>query len=253
MSGHSKWHSIKHKKAKEDAKRGNLFGKLSRSIIISIKEGGGVADSKDNINLANAIAKAKEYNMPQANIDRAIKRGTGEIEGESYESMVYEGYGPEGIAIIVEALTENKNRTASDVRNTFSKYNGNLGESGSVNWQFERKGIVLVDRTSVEDEEEFMLMAIDAGAEDIQEDGDIFEIKVDPPDFIKVKEELVNNKVNITSSEIGLIPKSTVKLSEDDGKKVLRLVSALEEHDDVQSVHSNLEITDELLKVIDEG
>ena len=191
--------------------------------------------------------------MPQANIDRAVKRGTGEIEGESYESMVYEGYGPGGIAIIVEALTENKNRTASDVRNTFSKYNGNLGESGSVNWQFERKGMILVDRNTVEDEEEFMLMAIDAGAEDIQEDGDIFEIKVDPPDFIKIKDEFVNNKINISSSEVGLIPKSTVKLSEDDGKKVLRLVSALEEHDDIQNVHSNLEITDELLKVIDEG
>jgi YebC/PmpR family DNA-binding regulatory protein len=191
--------------------------------------------------------------MPQANIERAVKRGTGEIEGESYESMVYEGYGPGGIAIIVEALTENKNRTASDVRNTFSKYNGNLGESGSVNWQFERKGMILVDRNTVEDEEEFMLMAIDAGAEDIQEDGDIFEIKVDPPDFIKIKDEFVNNKINISSSEVGLIPKSTVKLSEDDGKKVLRLVSALEEQDDIQNVHSNLEITDELLKVIDEG
>lgn len=253
MSGHSKWHSIKHKKAKEDAKRGNLFGKLSRSIIIAIKDGGGVSDPKDNITLANALAKAKEYNMPQANIERAVKRGTGEIEGESYESMVYEGYGPGGIAIIVEALTENKNRTASDVRNTFSKYNGNLGESGSVNWQFERKGMILVDRNTVEDEEEFMLMAIDAGAEDIQEDGDIFEIKVDPPDFIKIKDEFVNNKINISSSEVGLIPKSTAKLSEDDGKKVLRLVSALEEQDDVQNVHSNLEITDELLKVIDEG
>jgi len=253
MSGHSKWHSIKHKKAKEDAKRGNLFGKLSRSIIIEINEGGGVFDPKDNITLANAIAKAKEYNMPQANIERAVKRGTGEIEGESYESMLYEGYGPGGIAIIVEALTENRNRTASDVRNTFSKYNGNLGESGSVNWQFERKGMIFVDRTSVGDEEEFMLMAIDAGAEDIQEDGDIFEIKVDPVDFIKVKEEIVSSNVNITSSEIGLIPKSRVKLSADDGKKVLRLVSALDEHDDVQNVQSNLEITDELLKVIDEG
>jgi YebC/PmpR family DNA-binding regulatory protein len=253
MSGHSKWHSIKHKKAKEDAKRGNIFGKLSRSIIISIKEGGGVSDPKDNITLANAIAKAKEYNMPQANIDRAVKRGTGEIEGVSYESMVYEGYGPGGIAIIVEALTENKNRTASDVRNTFSKYNGNLGESGSVNWQFERKGIILVDRSSIEDEEEFMLRVIDTGAEDIQEDGNILEIKVDPLDFIKVKEELVNNKINITSSEIGLIPKTTIKLSVDDGKKVLKLVSALEEHDDIQNVHSNLEITDELLRIIDEG
>lgn len=253
MSGHSKWHSIKHKKAKEDAKRGNLFGKLSKSIIIAIKEGGGVSDAKDNINLANAIAKAKEYNMPQSNIERAIKRGTGGAEGENYESIVYEGYGPGGIAIIIEALTENRNRTASDIRNVFGKYNGNLGESGSVNWQFERKGIILVGRDSVKDEEEFMLMVIDAGAEDIQEDGNFFEVKVEPADFIKVKEELSGHDINIESSEVGLIPKSTVKLSRDEGKKALKLISALEEPDDVQNVHSNLEITDELLEDIDEG
>ena len=188
MSGHSKWHSIKHKKAKEDAKRGNMFGKLSRSIIVAIKDGGGVSDPKDNITLANAIAKAKEYNMPQANIDRAIKRGTGEIEGENYESIVYEGYGPGGIAIIVEALTENRNRTASDVRNTFSKHGGNLGETGSVSWQFERKGIIIIEKSAVKDEEEFMLEAIDHGAEDIEEADDVFEVKVAPEDFLKVKE-----------------------------------------------------------------
>ena len=253
MSGHSKWHSIKHKKAKEDAKRGNLFGKLSKSIIIAIKEGGGVSDPKDNINLANAVAKAKEYNMPQSNIERAIQKGAGGAEGENYESIVYEGYGPGGIAIIIEALTENRNRTASDIRNIFGKYNGNLGESGSVNWQFERKGIILVARDSVKDEEEFMLMMIDAGAEDIQEDGDFFEVKVEPSDFIKVKEELSGHNINIESSEVGLIPKSTLKLSRDEGKKALKLVSALEEPDDVQNVHSNLEITYELLEDIDEG
>jgi YebC/PmpR family DNA-binding regulatory protein len=253
MSGHSKWHSIKHKKAKEDAKRGNLFGKLSKSIIVAIKDGGGVSDPKDNITLANAIAKAKEYNMPQNNIDRAIKRGTGEIGGESYESIVYEGYGPGGIAIIVEALTENRNRTASDVRNTFAKYGGNLGESGSVSWQFERKGLLVVERSAVKDEEEFMLEAIDFGAEDIEEADDVFEVKVEPGDFIKVKESFESNNISVKTSEIGLIPKSTVELSVDDGKRAMRLINALEEHDDIQNVHSNIELSQEILDAVDEG
>jgi len=253
MSGHSKWHSIKHKKAKEDAKRGNLFGKLSRSIIIAIKEGGGVADPKDNINLANAIAKAKEYNMPQNNIERAVKKGAGEIDGGTFESIVYEGYGTGGIAIIVETFTENKNRTASDVRNAFSKHNGNLGESGSVAWQFERKGLIIIDKSSIDDEEEFMLQAIDLGADDIEEDDDVFEIKIEPADYIKVKEGLEKNNINIRTSEVGLLPKSTLALSIDDSKKALKLIGALEEQDDVQNVHSNLEITEELLNKIDEG
>ncbi|MCD4670719.1 MAG: YebC/PmpR family DNA-binding transcriptional regulator [Actinomycetia bacterium] len=253
MSGHSKWHSIKHKKAKEDAKRGNLFGKLSRSIIIAIKDGGGVADPRDNIALANTIAKAKEYNMPQTNIERAIKKGAGEIDGGTFESIMYEGYGIGGIAIIVETFTENRNRTASDVRNAFGKHNGNLGESGSVAWQFERKGLIIIDRSSIDDEEEFMLQVIDSGAEDIEEDDDVFEIKVEPADFIKVKESLEKKNISIKASEVGLMPKSTVELSIDDSKKALKLVSALEEQDDVQNVHSNLEITDELLNKIDEG
>jgi len=253
MSGHSKWHSIKHKKAKEDAKRGNLFGKLSRSIIVAIKDGGGVSDPKDNITLANAIAKAKEYNMPQANIERAIKKGTGEIEGESYESIVYEGYGPGGIAIIVEALTENRNRTASDVRNIFAKHNGNLGETGSVSWQFERKGTIIVEKSAAGDEEEFMLKAIDYGAEDIEEDDGVYELKVDPADFLKVKESLKADKINIKSSEIGLIPKSTLKASVNDGKKNIKLINDLEDHDDIQNVHSNIELSQEILDAVDEG
>ena len=187
----------------------------------------------------------------QVNIDRAIKRGTGEIEGGNYESIMYEGYGPGGTAIIVEALTENRNRTASDVRNSFGKHNGNLGESGSVNWQFERKGLIIIDRSSIDDEETFMLQVIDSGAEDIEEEDDIFEIKVEPSDFIKVRDSLEKNNIVIKSSEIGLIPKSTIGLSIDDSKKVLKLLSALEEEDDVQNVHSNLEITEELLNEIE--
>ncbi len=249
MSGHSKWHSIKHKKAKEDAKRGNMFGKLSRNIIVAVKEGGG-GDPKDNIALANAIAKAKEYNMPQGNIDRAIKRGTGEIEGENYESIMYEGYGPGGIAIIIEVMTENRNRTASDIRNILGRYNGTLGESGSVSWQFERKGIIIVERSEIKNEEEFMLSIIDNGAEDIDEDDDVYEIKTPPVEFIKVKEALDKNKIKIKSSELGLIPKSTIKLSKEDSAKTLKLINALDEHDDVQNVNSNLEISDEMLSEV---
>ncbi len=249
MSGHSKWHSIKHKKAKEDAKRGNIFGKLSRNIIVAVREGGG-SDPKDNINLANAIAKAKEYNMPQSNIERAVKKGTGEIEGENYESILYEGYGPGGIAIIVEVMTENRNRTASDIRNILSRYNGTLGESGSVSWQFESKGIIVVERSEVKNEEEFMLKMIDSGAEDINEDEDEYEIKVSPADFIKVKQILEDKNIKIKSSEIGLIPKSTVNLSKEDSRKALKLLDVLDEHDDVQNVNSNLEISSEILSEI---
>ena len=249
MSGHSKWHSIKHKKAKEDAKRGNIFGKLSKSIIVSVKEGGG-SDPKDNITLANAIAKAKEFNMPQNNIERAIKKGTGEIDGENYENILYEGYGPGGIAIIVEVMTENRNRTASDIRNIFSRFNGSLGESGSVSWQFERRGMIIIDGSDVSDEDEFMLGIIDAGAEDISEDDDVYEVKTLPNEFIKVKEAIERSNIKIKSSELGLIPKSTVKLSKEDGAKALKLINALDEHDDVQNVNSNLEISDEILSDI---
>ena len=249
MSGHSKWHSIKHKKAKEDAKRGNIFGKISRNIIVAVREGGG-SDPRDNMALANAIAKAKEFNMPQNNIERAIKKGTGEIEGENYETIMYEGYGPGGIAIIIEVMTENRNRTASDIRNILNKYNGTLGESGSVSWQFERKGIIIVEKTEIKDEEEFMLNVIDIGAEDIDEDYDVYEIKVSPVEFIKVKEALEKNNIKIKSSELGFIPKSTIKLSKEESVKVLKLINALDEHGDVQNVDSNLEISDEILSEI---
>jgi YebC/PmpR family DNA-binding regulatory protein len=249
MSGHSKWHSIKHKKAKEDAKRGNIFGKLSRNIIVAVREGGG-SDPKDNIALANAIAKAKEFNMPQSNIERAIKRGTGEIEGENYESILYEGYGPGGIAIIIEVMTENRNRSTSDIRNILNRYNGTLGESGSVNWQFETKGIIVVDKSEVKNGEEFMLDMIDSGAEDIDEDEEVYEIKVSPDNFMKIKQAIEKEGIKIKSGEIGLIPKTTVKLSKEDGIKALKLINALDEHDDVQNVNSNLEISDEILSEV---
>ncbi|MBC7333225.1 MAG: YebC/PmpR family DNA-binding transcriptional regulator [Actinobacteria bacterium] len=249
MSGHSKWHSIKHKKAKEDAKKGNIFGKLSRSITVAVREGGS-PDPENNIALANAIAKAKEYNMPQENIERAIKRGTGEIEGAKFERVIYEGYGPGGIAIMVEAMTDNKNRTSADIRNIFNRNNGSLGEVGCVGWLFERKGVILVDKTEVQDEEEFMLKIIDAGAEDIEEETEFYEIKVLPADLMSVKANLEKNNIKVKSSEIAYVPKSTIKLSREDAEKAMRLINLLDEHDDVQNVYSNLEITDEILSKI---
>ena len=247
MSGHSKWHSIKHKKAKEDAKKGNIFGKLSKSITIAAREGGS-GDPENNFMLANAIAKAKEYNMPMENIEKAIKRGTGEIEGERFETIMYEGYGPGGTAIMVEVMTENKNRTAADIRNLFSKNNGNLGETGCVSWLFERKGLILVEKENVKDEEAFMLDVIDLGAEDIEEDSGIYEIKTNIPEFVKVKKSLEEKNIKIKSAEITYIPKSTLEVSKKDGEKVLKLINLLDDHDDVQNVYSNLEITEEILQ-----
>jgi YebC/PmpR family DNA-binding regulatory protein len=249
MSGHSKWHSIKHKKAKEDAKRGNVFGKLSRSITVAAREGGS-GDPDNNIGLANAIAKAKEYNMPGDNIDKAIKRGTGEIEGIKYETIMYEAYGAGGTAIMVEVMTENRNRTAADIRNIFSKSGGNLGESGSVGWLFERKGMILVEKKDITDEETFMLDVIDSGAEDIEEDDGIFEISVLPQNLMKVKRNLEDKKIPIKASEVTYIPKTTVTVSKKDAEKVLRLINTLDDHDDVQNVYSNVEISDEILQEV---
>ncbi len=246
MSGHSKWHSIKHKKAKEDAKRGKMFGKLSRMITVAAREGGS-GDPKDNIALANVLSKAKEYNMPQDNIERAIKKGTGELEGADYETVVYEGYGPGGTAILVEVLTENKNRTAADIRNLFNKNNGNLGESGSVSWQFERKGVIIVSKSEMADDEELMLDIIDAGADDIEEEDDDWIIKTEPQEFMNVKDYLQKKDIRLKSSELGMIPKSTIGLSRDEASKALKLINALDDHDDVQNVTTNLEIPDEIL------
>jgi YebC/PmpR family DNA-binding regulatory protein len=249
MSGHSKWHSIKHKKAKEDAKRGNMFGKLSRNITVAAREGNS-GDPDNNITLANAIAKAKEFNMPADNIDRAIKRGTGEIEGAKYERIIYEGYGPGGIAIMVEAMTENKNRTAADIRNIFSKYGGNLGESGCVNWMFERKGLILIDKDNIGDGEEFMLEVIDLGAEDIQEQDNFFEVTTKPDDFMGVIKGLDSMDIKVRSSEVVFSPSSTVEPDSKDAAKTMKLIDILDDHDDVQSVNTNLEITDEMLSGI---
>lgn len=247
MSGHSKWHSIKHKKAKEDAKRGNIFGKLSRLISVAAREGGS-GDPNNNNGLANAIAKAKEYNLPQDNIERAIKKGTGEMAGIKFEHMTYEGYGPGGIAVMVDITTENKNRTAADIRSIFSRSNGSLGELGCVAWMFERKAVITVDKESVKDYDDFMLKSIDSGAEDIEETDESYEIKVEPAQLNEVKNNLANNGIIVKFIDILLIPKSTIKLSKNETVKALKIINALDDYDDVENVYTNLEIEDEMLE-----
>jgi YebC/PmpR family DNA-binding regulatory protein len=248
MSGHSKWSTIKHKKGAEDKKRGKLFTKLSRAIIVAAKEGGPDPDS--NATLANAIAKARSYSMPKDNIERAITRATGAGEGsDAYEAIVYEGYGPEGVAIIVEALTDNRNRTAADVRSIFGKHNSSLGTPGSVAWQFERKGVILIGGEGV-DEDDIVLGAADAGAEDASLDGDTWQVTTDASELAAVRDSLEAAGFEITSAELTLVPKNTVALEEDGARKLLKLIDALEENDDVQDVYANFDIPDAVLESV---
>jgi YebC/PmpR family DNA-binding regulatory protein len=250
MSGHSKWAGIKHKKALVDAKRGNLFGKLARAITVAAREGGG--DPDHNAALAQAVLKAKDANMPHDNIDRAIKKGTGAgSEAESYHHLTYEGYGPNGVAIYVTALSDNKNRTAADIRYIFDRVGGKLGTDGSVSWMFERKGVIFVDAAE-RDEEEVMMAAIEAGAEDVLAEGDMFEIRCDAGDFMVVRSNLDEAGIGFTSAELTMIPKNTVALNESDAKKTLRLLDALEENDDVQEVFANFDIPDEVMQALAE-
>jgi YebC/PmpR family DNA-binding regulatory protein len=248
MSGHSKWSTIKHKKGAEDKKRGKLFTKLSRAIIVAAKEGGPDPDS--NATLANAIAKARSYSMPKDNIERAITRATGAGEGsDAYEAIVYEGYGPEGVAIIVEALTDNRNRTAADVRSIFGKHNSSLGTPGSVAWQFERKGVILIGGEGV-DEDDIVLGAADAGAEDASLDGDTWQVTTDASQLAAARDSLEAAGFEITSAELTLVPKNTVALEEDGARKLLKLIDALEENDDVQDVYANFDIPDAVLESV---
>ena len=248
MSGHSKWSTIKHKKGAEDKKRGKLFTKLSRAIIVAAKEGG--PDPEANATLAAAIAKARSYSMPKDNIERAVQRGAGTGEGaDAYESITYEGYGPDGVAIIVEALTDNRNRTAADVRSIFSKHNASLGTPGSVAWQFERKGVILVPVAEV-DEDDIVMAAADAGAEDASLDGDVWRVTTDAADLAVVRDALEAAEVPVQSAELTMVPKNTVALEEDGARKLLRLVDALEDNDDVQDVYANFDIPDAVLEAV---
>ncbi len=247
MSGHSKWSSIKHKKGAADAKRGKLFSKLARGIIVAAKEGGG--DPGNNLALQNAIDKAKSYSMPKDNIERAIAKGAGaDADATAFETIVYEGYGPEGVAVIAEALTDNKNRTASDVRHTFAKFGGNLGTTGAVAWQFDRRGVVLVAAGST-DEEELFMAAADAGAEDLEQDGDVFQVTSAPENLAAVREAIEAAGFGIESAELSLVPKMTVAV-DDEGKarQLMRLIDALEDNDDIQDVYANFDIPEQVLE-----
>ena len=249
MSGHSKWAGIKHKKALVDAKRGKLFGKLARAITVAAREGGG--DPDHNATLATAIQKAKDANMPHDNIDRAVKKGAGAGgEGETFQHLTYEGYGPAGVAVYLTVLTDNKNRTAADVRYIFDRSGGKLGTDGSVSWMFERKGVIFLDAAG-RDEDEVMMVAIDAGAEDVLPEGDVFEIRTDPADFMAVRAGLEAAGIKYSSAELTMIPKNTVALDESDARKTLRLLDALEDNDDVQEVYANFDIPDEVMEALE--
>jgi YebC/PmpR family DNA-binding regulatory protein len=249
LSGHSKWSTIKHKKGAADAKRGKLFSKLSRAIMVAAKEGG--ADPDSNLALQNAIEKARSYSMPKDNIERAIAKGSGaDQEGASWETIVYEGYGPDGVAVIVEALTDNRNRTASDVRHLFTKHGGNLGTTGAVLWQFERRGIVLVPAEGTDDEE-LLLVAADAGADDVEQDGSVYQISCAPELLARVRSAVEAAGFAIESAELSMIPKTTVAIEDEaTAKKIVRLVEGLEENDDVQDVYANFDIPEAVLEAV---
>lgn len=243
MSGHSKWANIKHKKGKMDAVRGKVTTKISREITVAVRMGG--SDPTGNMRLKLALQKARENNIPKENIQRAIQKGSGSLEGSNYEEIKYDGYGPGGVAIMVEAMTDNRNRTAADVRHLFSKYGGNLGESGCVSWMFKQKGIFVVDGEGL-DEEELMLMVLDAGAEDFEAVDDQFEITTDPDDFEAVQEALEKNGIKTEVARITMVPETTSSLSGDDSVKMMKLLDALEDHDDIQEVYTNFDIPEEM-------
>ncbi len=243
MSGHNKWANIKQRKGAQDAKRSNLFSKLVKEIIIAARAGG---NPDTNPKLRVAIDKARDANMPKDNIEKAIKRGTGEIEGATYEELVYEGYGPGGVAVIMDITTDNKNRTAAEIRKIFSKHNGNLGESGCVAWMFDKKGFIAVQAQGVS-EDEIMEVALELGADDVKLEGDVYEIYTPVENYTQVLEGL-KQKYTVSSSEIGRFPKNTMKLAKDEALKLLKLMDELENHDDVQNVASNADIEDSVLE-----
>jgi YebC/PmpR family DNA-binding regulatory protein len=249
VSGHSKWSSIKHKKGAADIKRGKLFSKLARAIIVAAKEGGGDPDA--NLALQTAIEKARSYSMPKDNIERAIAKGAGEGAGaQAFETVVYEGFAPGGVAIIAEALTDNRNRTASEVRHAFTKHGGNLGAGGSVAWMFERRGVVLVPSVGV-DEDELMLAAADGGADDVTGDGSSFEVTSAPEALRSVREAIEAAGFQVEAAELTLLPKTTVELSDEAAaRSVVKLVEELEDLDDVQEVFANFDIPEEILEAV---
>ena len=245
MSGHSKWSSIKHKKAVKDAKKGKLYTKLIKEITVAARIGGG--DINSNPRLRTAVLTGKGASMPNENIDRAIKKGTGELEGVSYEEIHYEGYGPGGAAIMVTVLTDNKNRTVTEMRRLFTRYGGNLGESGCVAWMFDKKGLITVDKGQIE-EDRLITLVLDGGAEDVREEDGLYEVVTTPEDFEKVRELLQQENVAMATAQITMVPKSTVALDEKHAEQALKLTEELEDHDDVQSVSANYDIPVEFIE-----
>lgn len=249
MSGHSKWASIKHKKAAVDAKRGKIFTRLIREITVAARESGGNMDN--NARLRKAVETARAANMPQDNIKKAIQRGTGEIPGVVYEEIVYEGYGPSGVAVFIEATTDNRNRTSAEIRSIFSKRGGNLGENGCVSWMFTTKGYISIDKNKY-DEEELMTLALDLGADDFRsEDDDVYEILTKPDDYEKVKQGLEQKNVPLASAELSPQPQTYIKLTGKDAEQMLSLMEDLEAHDDVKNVYSNFDISKEEMESIE--
>ncbi|TAK09625.1 MAG: YebC/PmpR family DNA-binding transcriptional regulator [Candidatus Manganitrophaceae bacterium] len=245
MSGHSKWATTKHKKAAADSKRGKIFTKIIREITVAAKIGGG--DPEGNPRLRTAILKAKENNMPADNIKKAVQKGTGELPGVSYEEMTYEGYGPGGVAIIIQIMSDNKNRTVSEIRHLLSKSGGNMGESGSVSWMFQKKGYLSIEKQKA-DEEKLMSVALDAGAEDIRsDDPTLFEVITAPADFEKVKKAMTDAGLTPSFSEVTFLPQTYIRLEGKEAEQMLRLMEALEDHDDVQNVYANFDIPDEVM------
>jgi YebC/PmpR family DNA-binding regulatory protein len=248
MSGHSKWAGIKHKKAVVDAKRGQIFSKIIREITVAARQAG--SDPGGNARLRVAMDKARSVNMPQDNIKKAIQRGTGELPGIAYEELVYEGYGPGGVAVLVEVTTDNKNRTTAEVRKTFSRHGGNLGDAGCVGWMFNKKGYITVDKNKIK-EEELIEIALESGAEDVRaDDEDLFEIITQPQDFEKVKKTLKEKNIEINSGEITMLPQTYIKLEGAKAEQMLRLMDGLDNNDDVQNVYANFDIPKEIMEKV---
>ena len=245
MSGHSKWSTIKHKKGAQDAKRGKVFTKLIKEITVAARMGGS-GDLNANPRLRTAVAAAKAENMPKDNIERAIKKGTGELEGVSYEESVYEGYGPGGAAVLVESLTDNKNRAVADIRHIFAKCGGNMGENGCVAWMFDKKGYFCVDKDAV-DEDTLMEVALDAGAEDVREDDGVWEVITEPSDFETVKEALDKSEIPYSDEEVTMLPQNTTDLQGKEAEQMIRMMDMLDDCEDVQKVYTNADIPDEIV------
>ena len=245
MSGHSKWSSIKHKKAATDAKRGKIYTKLIKEITVAARAGGGDLDT--NPRLRTAVANAKAQNMPNDTIERGIQKGTGQLPGVDYEEITYEGYGPKGVAIIVEVVTDNRNRSTADLRFILSKNGGNLGERGCVSWMFDKKGLLVVDKDKA-DEDELMMIALEADAEDVKAEDDSFEIITDPGDFESVKSAIDEAEIETVLAEVSMIPQTTVKLEGEEALQLLKIMESLEDHDDVQNVYSNFDIPDDMIE-----